>query len=244
MLLHRLCCGSKFCSMLAAVCWKSSGNCKDFKFWCGEEQERSWRMDIEQIFQMYLWYYRGKFGGCWQLPTHKNVSGSKLCRHNRGILAKCADIWQSGQHVADMLATFSAKCIIGHVGSNPIQSMVVKSWRENNKVPNRIQFDGIHLMLTYLLVSAGEAFSIYIILAHWCKSYTITIGWVFYRWSLILEYPQDKQKTAEIRHLGHFIIQVFTPVFVIPICITFKLELLSTCHYLRCYVHLVEIHPV
>ncbi len=39
----------------------------------------------------------------------KNVSGSKLCRHDRGILAKCADIWLSRRHVADMSATFSAK---------------------------------------------------------------------------------------------------------------------------------------
>lgn len=30
---------------------KSSGNCEDFKFWCGEEQECTWRTDIEQIFQ-------------------------------------------------------------------------------------------------------------------------------------------------------------------------------------------------
>jgi hypothetical protein len=58
---------------------------------------------------MYLWYYRGKFGGCRQIPTQKNVSGSKLCCHERGILAKCADIWLSGRHVANMLATFSAK---------------------------------------------------------------------------------------------------------------------------------------
>jgi hypothetical protein len=58
---------------------------------------------------MYLWYYRGKFGGCRQIPTQKNVWGSKLCWHDRGISAKCADIWLSGQHVADMLATFSAK---------------------------------------------------------------------------------------------------------------------------------------
>ena len=51
----------------------------------------------------------GKFGGCRQIPTHKIVSGSKLCCHNGGIWAKCADIWLSWQHVADMLATFSAK---------------------------------------------------------------------------------------------------------------------------------------
>jgi hypothetical protein len=58
---------------------------------------------------MYLWYYRGKSGGCRQIPTQKNVSESKMCRHDRGILAKCADIWLSGRHVADMSATFSAK---------------------------------------------------------------------------------------------------------------------------------------
>jgi hypothetical protein len=34
------------------------------------------------------------------------------------------------------------------------------------------------------------------------------------------------QKTAEIRHLGHFIIRVFTPLFFILVCVTFKLELL------------------
>jgi hypothetical protein len=60
---------------------------------------------------MYLWYYRGKFGGCRQIPTQKNVLGSKLCRRDRGILAKCADIWLSGRHVANMSATFSAKVV-------------------------------------------------------------------------------------------------------------------------------------
>ncbi len=106
--------------MLAALCWKSSGNYEDFKFWCGEEQECPWRTDIEQIFQPNLTEEFsvctsgtiGKFGGCRQILTPKNVSGSKLCRHDRGILAKCADIWLSGRHVADMSATFSAKSII------------------------------------------------------------------------------------------------------------------------------------
>ena len=37
------------------------------------------------------------------------LSGSKLCHHDRGILAKCANIWLSGRHVADISATFSAK---------------------------------------------------------------------------------------------------------------------------------------
>ncbi len=43
-------------------------------------------------------------------PRHKNtVLGSVLCRHDRGMLAKSADIWLSGQNVANMLATFPAK---------------------------------------------------------------------------------------------------------------------------------------
>ncbi len=57
------------------------------------------------ILRMYLWY----FGGCREIPTEKNVLGSKLCRRDGGILAKSDDIWLSGQHVADMSATFSAK---------------------------------------------------------------------------------------------------------------------------------------
>ena len=57
------------------------------------------------ILRTYLWY----IGGCRQIPTEKNVSGSKLCRRDGGILAKSDDIWLSGRHVADMSATFSAK---------------------------------------------------------------------------------------------------------------------------------------
>ena len=57
------------------------------------------------ILRTYLWY----FGGCRQIPTEKNVSGSKLCRRDGGILAKSDDIWLSGRHVADTSATFSAK---------------------------------------------------------------------------------------------------------------------------------------
>ena len=60
------------------------------------------------ILRTYLWY----FGGCRQIPTEKNVSGSKLCRRDGGILAKSDDIWLSGRHVADMSATFSAKSAI------------------------------------------------------------------------------------------------------------------------------------
>ena len=71
---------------------------------------------------------KGKFGGCRQTTTQKNVSGSKLCHHNGGIWAKCASIWLSWQHVADMSATFSAKCTKnGLFTSNcPSQAMPVK----------------------------------------------------------------------------------------------------------------------
>ncbi len=42
-------------------------------------------------------------------PRHKKtVSGSVLCCHDRGMSAKSANIWLSGQHVADMSALFSA----------------------------------------------------------------------------------------------------------------------------------------
>ena len=43
-------------------------------------------------------------------PRHKNgVLGSILCRHDRAMLAKSADIWLSGRHVADTPATLPAK---------------------------------------------------------------------------------------------------------------------------------------
>jgi hypothetical protein len=35
-----------------------------------------------------------------------------LCRHNRGMSAKCADIWLSLPHVADILETFPVKCFL------------------------------------------------------------------------------------------------------------------------------------
>jgi hypothetical protein len=60
---------------------------------------------------MYLWYSKKKevnFGN----PRHKNtVLGSVLCRHDREMSAKSANIWLSGRHVADMLPTFPAKTI-------------------------------------------------------------------------------------------------------------------------------------
>ncbi len=47
-------------------------------------------------------------------PRHKNtVSGLVLCCHDREMLAKSANIWLSGRHVADMLATFPAKVCVG-----------------------------------------------------------------------------------------------------------------------------------
>ncbi len=58
---------------------------------------------------MYLWYSKKK-GVNVANPRHKNtVSELVLCRHNREMLAKSADIWLSGQHVADMLPRFPAK---------------------------------------------------------------------------------------------------------------------------------------
>ncbi len=83
MLLHSLCYGSKCCSMLAALCWKSSGDCEDFKFWCGEEQERTWRMDIKQIFQPNL---TEEFSVCTYGTKEENLvdvgksQHTKMCR--------------------------------------------------------------------------------------------------------------------------------------------------------------------
>jgi hypothetical protein len=43
------------------------------------------------------------------IPNKNAVLGSVLCRHDRAVLAKSANIWLLGRHVANMLATFSAK---------------------------------------------------------------------------------------------------------------------------------------
>ena len=80
MLLHRLCCGSKCCSMLSALCSKSSGNCEDFKFWCGEEQERTWRTDIEQIFQPNL---TEEFYVCTYGTKEENLVNVGKSRHKK-----------------------------------------------------------------------------------------------------------------------------------------------------------------
>ena len=43
-------------------------------------------------------------------PRHQNaLSGSVLCRHDRAVLAKSANIWLSGRHVANMPAILPAK---------------------------------------------------------------------------------------------------------------------------------------
>ena len=61
------------------------------------------------ILRMYLWYFKWK-GVNVGNPWHKNtVSELDLCCHDREMLAKSANIWLSGQHVANMSATFSAK---------------------------------------------------------------------------------------------------------------------------------------
>ena len=51
-------------------------------------------------------------------PRHENdVSGSVLCLQNRAMSAKSANIWLSGGHVANMLATFPAKASGSNSGS-------------------------------------------------------------------------------------------------------------------------------
>ncbi len=59
---------------------KSSGNCKDFKFWCGEEQERSWRTDIEQIFRPNL---TEEFSGCTSGNIEENLVDVGKSRHTK-----------------------------------------------------------------------------------------------------------------------------------------------------------------
>jgi len=46
-------------------------------------------------------------------PGHKNtVSGSVLCCHDSEMSVKSANIWLSGQHIANMLPTFPAKTTV------------------------------------------------------------------------------------------------------------------------------------
>ena len=63
-----------------------------------------------QIVRTYVLWYKKKKGVNVVHPRHRNVvSGSILCRHNRAVSAKSADIWLSVRHVADMSATLPAK---------------------------------------------------------------------------------------------------------------------------------------
>jgi hypothetical protein len=55
------------------------------------------------IFRMHLWYYRGKFGGCRQILTHKKCVGIKIVSPRQGQFV------QMCRHLADTSATFSAK---------------------------------------------------------------------------------------------------------------------------------------
>jgi hypothetical protein len=60
-----------------------------------------------QVVRTYvLLWYKKKKGVNVGHPRHKNVVwGSILCRLDWAVLAKSADIWLSGRHVADMSAT-------------------------------------------------------------------------------------------------------------------------------------------
>ncbi len=98
----------------AAQCCKSNG--LSLMHW--EEQEST---VTEQILTKYFYQIlqrnsdyvalivKYKLGECWKSPTQKRCVGINLCRHDRGMSDKCADIWLSGWHVIDMLATFPAK---------------------------------------------------------------------------------------------------------------------------------------
>ncbi len=62
----------------------------------------------------------------------KNVSGSKLCHHDRGIWAKCANIQLLWRHVANMSATFSAKV------TNPTPEKIIRHLPVTNTSVERI----------------------------------------------------------------------------------------------------------
>ncbi len=107
MLLHSLCYGSKCCWMLAALCWKSSGSCKDCTFLCREEQERPWRTDIKHIFWPNL---TEEFNYvAWVLWWMLANSDTKNCVGIKVVFSRLADIWLTWQHVAGMSVIFSAK---------------------------------------------------------------------------------------------------------------------------------------
>ena len=73
---------------------------------------------IWQVVRTYVLWYKKKKGINVGHPRHKNVvSGSILCWHDWAMLAKSADIWLSGRHVADMSGTLPAK-FNGSIGMN------------------------------------------------------------------------------------------------------------------------------
>jgi hypothetical protein len=64
-------------------------------------------------------------------PQHKNlVSGSIVCRHDRGMSANCADIWLSSRHVADMSAILPAKTMVNGILLS-LKSKVYQGDRKN-----------------------------------------------------------------------------------------------------------------
>ena len=125
MLLRSLCCGSKCCSRLADLSWKSSGNCEDITFWCGEEQECPWQTDIEQIFLPNL---TEEFSKCTYGIIEKNLVDVGKSRHKKGVRVKIVSPLQGHlgkmwQHLA-----FGATCC-WHVGDFLSQAGHVKKIR-------------------------------------------------------------------------------------------------------------------
>ena len=65
-----------------------------------------------QVVHTYVLWCKKKKGVNGGLPRHENVvSGSILCRHDRAVSAKSADIWLLGRRVADMSTTSPAKLV-------------------------------------------------------------------------------------------------------------------------------------
>jgi hypothetical protein len=56
-------------------------------------------------------------GKCRLTPKRKCCVGSVLCRCKMAVLVKSAVIWLSRRHIADMSATFPAKCVFKLVRS-------------------------------------------------------------------------------------------------------------------------------
>ena len=113
-------------------------------------------------------------GECRQSPTQKYCVGSILCCHDRGILAKCANIWLSWQHVADMLATFPAKLTVEapfssalplRISNSPLSScntpmnLIIQKKGSSSMLLHRIiQNNGINLNNGILQAAMGAGF--------------------------------------------------------------------------------------